>query len=194
MSKQQRFTFILLGVLVLLFGIWGYYYYTTQADQKIQIANRQLLQNFSSSSVTALEITKNNTTVRLEKNSTSNQDGSWVIASQNSTPADPAAVQEALSFLSGAVIQNVVSQQGNETERYGFIADTQVQVVAYNDSSVLADIMIGNTGSVPYTMYVKRNAESAVYLINGSSTAIDRDSWIAEAPLEENANDTSEIE
>jgi len=94
------------------------------------------------------------------------QDGNWVVASQNSFPADTAAVGNLLRALENARSAGVVSNNPENRSRFQVDASgVRVKVMAQSD--VIAQFTLGKMGADFTTSYVLPAGSNEVQVVRG---------------------------
>ena len=94
------------------------------------------------------------------------QDGSWVVASQNSFPADTAAVGNLLRALENARSAGVVSNNPENRSRFQ-VDQTGVRVKVMAQQGVIAQFTLGKMGADFTTSYVLPAGSNEVQVVRG---------------------------
>jgi len=94
------------------------------------------------------------------------QDGHWVVASQNSFPADTAAVGNLLRALKNARSSGVVSNNPENRSRFQ-VDQTGVRVKVLAQNTVVADFTLGKMGADFTTSYVLPAGSNDVQVVRG---------------------------
>lgn len=173
MSKQTITTLSLGAVLLVLFGVMGWRYYSNFQLQQATNSGKYLFTQLDVTAITGLTITTKDYTTTLAK-----QADQWMI-----TSADPNSVADAtkltalLEALSHMRIQSTVSVTPTNLADYQLDTTQVVHVTAQTGTTTVAEINLGKNGAAPQTVLVQRGSEPTVYLVTGQRSVFTPTDW-----------------
>ncbi len=146
-------SFLLLIVLAVVFTL-------IKIIPKTNPSTKQTLFN-TTNEVNKIEVTESGTTAIL-----TNNNGLWVIASDNNLPADNEKITILLDNIKTLAIKELVSENENNQPKFGVDSVSGINLKLSKDGTTLFELIIGNAGPDYESDYIRLPDQKKVYLSN----------------------------
>lgn len=159
MSKRN----IILIVLLIIFVVTALWLSDPFKSRKSVFTADNLLFGIDMERADKININHKDLNLSLEKK---NRD--WVISTYNDYPADPVALKNLFSNLTGLKTGRIVSRNITNLERYGLDDDNSTSVRLFENDEYILNFDIGNTGPDHLSTFLRLKDENIIRLVPGN--------------------------
>lgn len=159
-------TYILIGILALLFGIVYFFDNPRKInEQKNAEITNPIFENFKKEDIAKINIKNTDNEVILDK-----KDDNWVVNSKKDYPATLSKINDILSEIEKIKTENIASKNKDQQDYFEVTDKLGIHVIAFDkNKKEVANFYLGKNGSPKWDdQYIRKDKEDVIYKITSS--------------------------